>query len=211
MTSAQRIECTALNSQVYALKRIIYCVDADFRQQSYDSFHKYVQRNISEQRANRYSEYEWCKAKLESILAALDYRKAWGKVVGTNAGVLIKDDIIIGVSMDSALRKTAMPSNYANAVITPPGSKKYLPVGLRNVEPVYADPDESFKLFPIPDGRMPRELAADILELDPKDDNEDLNAMTLVITASEVLSPEDQIKLFQEIDRLRRLLLEEEG
>ena len=207
MTVEQRAECTALNSKVYALKRIIYCVDEEFRQRSYHSFHTYVQRNINEKRANRYSEYEYCKTKLKSILVALDYRKAWGKVVGTNAGVLIKDGVIIGVSMDSALRTTALPSNYANVAITPPGCRDYLPVGLRNVEPVYADPEKAFELFSIPDGRLPREIAADLLDLEPEDDNEDLNSMTLVITASEVLSPGDQVKLFAEIERLRQLLI----
>ncbi|KKM27099.1 hypothetical protein LCGC14_1578240 [marine sediment metagenome] len=211
MTESQRIETTALNSQIFALKRIIYCVDKPFRQEAFDSYHKYVQKYINQRQANRYSEYEWCLAKLKGVLAALDYRVAWGKTVGTNAGVLIKDGIIVGLSNWSALRTTNLPGTYANAVITLPGSKDYLPVGLRNVESVYADPNEPFKIFPIPDGRLPRELAADILDLDPEDDNEDLTAMTLVITASEVLSPADQIKLFQEIDRLRKLLLEEEG
>ena len=89
MTTEQRAECTALNSQIYALKRIIYCVDKPFRQKAFVSYHKYVQKYINVEQANRYSDYEWCITKLKGILASLDYRVAWGKVVGTKASVLI--------------------------------------------------------------------------------------------------------------------------
>lgn len=204
MTSEQRIECTALNSQVYALKRIIYCVDEPFRQQGYHSYHTMVQLNINEERANRYSDYEWCKAKLTGILAALDYRVAWGVTVGTNAGVLIKDGVIIGLAHWSALRIKELPSNYANAAVTPPGTEKYLPVGLRNIEPVYADPNEPFKPFPKPDGRLPNEVAADITGEDSDSTSELFNLMALVVkAASVILSQSDQVRFFEELDRLQ--------
>lgn len=209
MTDPQRVECTALNSHIYALRRIIYSVEEPFRQQGYDSFHKMVQLNINEERKNRYSDHTWCKAKLKSILAALDYRKAWGKVVGTNGLVLIEDGVIIGLGADSMLRTTALPYTHANAAITLPGCRDYVPVGLRNVEPIYADPAEDFVPFEKPDGRLPRELAADILALEPDDNTEDLNSMTLVITASSVLFAEDRVRLFKEIERLRELAISE--
>ncbi len=203
MNEEQRAEMTALNSHIYSLKRIIYSVEKPFRQESFDSYHKYVQKYINEPGANRYSEYEWCKEKLTGILANLDYRKAWGKVVGTNGLVLIENGVIIGLGMDSALRATAMPTNYANAVITPPGSKKYLPVGLRNVEPVYPDPSKPFELFPIPDGRLPSEVAADLTDEDSDSESEIFKLMDLIIKAALVLSPEDRTRLFKEIKRLQ--------
>ncbi len=203
MTDKQRVECTALNSLIYALKRIIYSAEEPFRQEGFDSYHKMVQLNINEEHENRYSDYDFCIAKLRSILANLDYRKAWGKVVGTNGGVLIEDGVIIGLSIDSALRATALPYNYANVAITPPGCRDHLPVGLQNIDPVYADPSEPFKVFEKPDGRMPKEIAAGTLDIDPKSKSEILVFATLVVRAASVLSQADRSRFFDEIERLR--------
>ena len=211
MTDPQRVECTALNSLIYALVRVIYSVEEPFRQQSFHSYHTMVQFNINEEQKNRYSDYSWCKAKLNGILAKLDYRKAWGKTVGTNGLVLIEDGVIIGLGTDSALRTTALPYTHANVAVTPPGCREFLPVGLLNIEPVYADPNEPFAPFEKPDGRLPREVAADLLALNVKDDTEDLNSMTLFITASLILSPENRARLFKEIERLRELAISESG
>ncbi len=203
MNEVQRIECTALNSKIYALIRIIYSVEEPFRQESFDSYHKMVQLNIDEERANRFSDYDYCMTKLKSILAKLDYRKAWGKTVGTNGLVLIEDGEIIGLGTDSALRATALPYTHANVAITPPDCRDYLPVGLQNVDPVYADPDAPFKVFEKPDGRLSKEIAAATLDIDPKSRSEILVFATLVMTAASVLSQADRARFFDEIERLR--------
>ncbi len=203
MTNEERVECTELNSQIYALKRIIYSVDAEFRQEGFDSYHKMVQLNINEERANRYSDYSWCKAKLSKLLRDLDYRVTWGVTVGTNAGVLIKDGVIIGLAHWSMLRIKELDGNWANTVVTPPGTEKYLPVGLRNIEPVYADPSEPFKPFPKPDGRLPNKVAADITGEDSDSISKSFALMTLVIKAISILSQSDQVRFFEELDRLK--------
>ncbi len=203
MNEVQRIECTALNSKVYALRLIIYSVEKLLRQEGYDSFHKMVQFNIDEEHENRFSDYDYCITTLRAILAKLDYRKAWGKVVGTNGLVLIEDGVIIGLGMDSALRTTSLPYTHANVAITPPGCREYLPVGLQNIDPVYPDPNKPFTPFEKPDGRLPKEIAAATLDIDPKSRSEILVFATLVMTAASVLSQADRVLFFDEIERLR--------